>query len=139
MKIYIAARFSRRPEANRLAQVLKSYGYTITSRWVKPDQTDLPETGISEQATDSDRRRFAMEDYEDVKACDWCISLMEEPRNNSRGGRHIEFGIALALGKKLTIIGPRETVFHHLDQVGHFDSIEEFLYRLVLLESFHTI
>jgi hypothetical protein len=55
------------------------------------------------------------------------ISLMEEPRNNSRGGRHIEFGMALGLGKRLTIIGPRETVFHHLDEIEWFQTTEQFL------------
>lgn len=68
-----------------------------------------------------------MEDIEDVLACDHMISLMEEPRNNSRGGRHVEFGIALGLKKGMTIIGPRETAFHHLDGIEHFESIEDFI------------
>ena len=125
--IYIAARFSRRHECNALAHQLMALGHTITSRWVKPGDDHVIPTGTSEQAADSERRRFAMEDVEDVVACDWMVSLMEEPRSNGRGGRHIEFGIAFALGKRLTIIGPRETVFHHLDEVGHFESVEAFL------------
>lgn len=130
MKIYIAARFSKRPEANELAQHLKTLGHSITSRWVLPDSDHVVPTGMSKQAADSERRRFAMEDIEDVQACDWMISFMEEPRNNSRGGRHVEFGVALGLGKKLTIIGPRETVFHHLDEVQHFGSVEELVVSL---------
>lgn len=126
MKIYIAARFSRRNEANRLAQKLKTYGHDISCRWVKPDCDHLMPTGLSEQAEDNERRRFAMEDLEDIQACDWMISLMEEPRNNSRGGRHVEFGVALGLRKRLTIIGPRETVFHHLDNVEYYRSETEF-------------
>jgi len=126
MKIYIAARFSKRHICNELAQFLKQQGHEITSRWVLPDSDHVVPVGMSKQAADSERRRFAMEDVEDVLACDWMISLMEEPRSNTRGGRHIEFGIALGLGKILTIIGPRETVFHHLDEVQHYDSVEEF-------------
>ncbi len=125
-KIYIAARFSRRPEANALARRLMQYGHIITSRWVKPETDHVLETGLSEQAADDMRKRFALEDCEDVLACDWLISLMEEPRNNSRGGRHIEFGIALGLGKRLSIIGPRETVFHHLPDVEHYRDEAEF-------------
>ncbi len=125
-KIYIAARFSRRPEANTLARALMALGHTITSRWVKPETDHVIPTGTSEQAADSERRRFAMEDVEDVLACDWMISLMEEPRSNGRGGRHIEFGMALALGKRLTCIGPRETVFHHLDEVEHYETRDDF-------------
>jgi nucleoside 2-deoxyribosyltransferase len=125
--IYIAARFSRRHECHALAKLLQMRGHSITSRWVKPGDDHVIPTGTSDQAADSERRRFAMEDVDDVLACDWMISLMEEPRSNGRGGRHIEFGIALGLGKRLTIIGPRETVFHHLDQIEQFDTVEAFL------------
>lgn len=131
MRIYIAARFSRRPEANALANALQALGHTISSRWVKPDSDHVVPTGMSEQAADDERKRFADEDIQDVEDCDWMISLMQEPRDNSRGGRHIEFGYALGLGKRLTIIGPRETVFHHLSCVQWFVDMEEFMQSLL--------
>ena len=127
MKIYIAARFSRRPECNDLAHRLKSLGHEITSRWVKPETDHVLPTGLSAQAADAERQRFALEDFQDVLACDAMVSLMEEPRNNSRGGRHVEFGMAIALGRACYIIGPRETVFHHLPGVRHFETTEQFL------------
>lgn len=130
MKVYLAARFSRRHECHAIAKELIARGNTITSRWVLPDADHVIPTGTSEQAADSERRRFAMEDCDDVEAADWTISLMEEPRSGTRGGRHIEFGMALALGHRLTIIGPRETVFHHLDAVEHFDDTASFLQSL---------
>ena len=126
IKVYIAARFSKRHEANALAQYLKGLGYVIVSRWVLPDSDHVVPVGMSEQAADDERRRFAMEDLEDVDSCDWLISLMEQPRSNSRGGRHIEFGIGLGKEKALTIIGYRETVFHHLDCVEHFETVDDF-------------
>jgi len=129
MKIYIAARFSKRHIANDMANKLKKMGHTFSCRWIKPDSDHVAPAGLSEQAADSERERFAIEDMEDIQNCDWVISLMEEPRNNSRGGRHVEFGYALALGKRLTVIGPRETVFHHHPKVEHFDSISHFLSR----------
>lgn len=129
--VYIAARFSRRHEAHAIARRLMGIGHTITSRWVKPEADHVLPVGISAPAADAERRRFAMEDCEDVRACDWCISLMEEPRSGTRGGRHIEFGFDLGLGKRLTIIGPRETVFHHLDEVEHFATAEDFLASIV--------
>lgn len=125
--VYIAARFSRRPEANALAQSLKKMGHTITSRWVLPDSDHVVPTGMSQQAADSERQRFAVEDVADVRAADWLVSLQEEPRSNGRGGRHVEFGYAVALGIRITAIGPRETVFHHLPEVEHFDTVEAFL------------
>ena len=33
------------------------------------------------------------------------------------GGRHVEFGYALALGKALIVVGVRSHVFHELDAV----------------------
>lgn len=126
MRVYIAARFSKRPEANQLAQKLQILGHTITSRWVLPEATHVMPTGLSKLAADSERERFARQDIEDVIACDWCISLMEKPRSNGRGGRHVEFGYALALSKKMTIIGPRETVFHHQPEVEHFRTVKDF-------------
>lgn len=130
MNIYIAARFSRRPEANNLAHLLQNKGHTIVSRWVKPDTDHVLPTGLSQQAEDRERERFAMEDVEDVNAADWTISLTEEPRGNGRGGRHVEFGIAIARGQRLTIIGPRETVFHHLPEIEHFDNTDQFIESL---------
>lgn len=127
MKIYIAARFSKRPEANQLARELIALGHIITSRWVKPDCDHVLPTGLSQQAADSERQRFAQEDYDDVAACDMLVALMEEPRSNSRGGRHVEFGIAIGMQKQLAIIGPRETVFHHLPAVAHFATVDDFL------------
>lgn len=134
LKIYIAARFSRRHEANELAQKLKAHGHKITSRWVLPDSDHVTPVGMSAQAADAERERFAIEDCDDVKACNWCISLMEEPRSNGRGGRHVEFGYALALGKRMTIIGPRETVFHHLPQVQHFETVAQFAAEIESLD-----
>ncbi|MEM9760033.1 MAG: nucleoside 2-deoxyribosyltransferase [Pseudomonadota bacterium] len=139
MKIYLAARFSRRHEAHALGARLQALGHTITSRWSLPDSDHVKPAGMSEQAADKERERFALEDVEDVRAADCCISLMEPPRGNGRGGRHVEFGIALALGHRMIIIGPRETVFHHLPEVEHFgtpDQLVDFL-SSELLETAH--
>jgi hypothetical protein len=37
-----------------------------------------------------------------------------------KGGRHVEYGLALGLGKRLIICGPRENIFHTLPQVEHY-------------------
>lgn len=116
MKFYIAARFSRRAEALMLANHLKSLGHTCTASWITDDSHV---TGSNEEC--------AMHDCRDVNACDTLIALAEEPRGPSRGGRHVEFGMALAAGKSLVVIGPRETVFHHLPNVIHFHSVLAFM------------
>lgn len=125
--IYIASRVSRRQECYDLALKLIEQGHTINARWVIRDEDHVMPEGLSAQAEDAERRRFAIEDVEDMNAASWCISLMDEPRGNSRGGRHVEFGYCLARNLRMTIIGPRENVFHHLPHVEHFDGLSGFL------------
>lgn len=125
MKFYIAARFGRRAECFELAKYLESLGHLVTSRWVRPDSGhDKPRD--SAQGTHAEKARWAAEDFNDVRACETLVSLQEEPRGASRGGRHVEFGIALAQDKKIIVIGPRETIFHELSFITHFSNIEEF-------------
>lgn len=131
MKVYLAGRFSKRHVLQQIGDVLVAEGHEIVSRWsLRGSDHQIPQ-GKSKQASDAERRRFAIEDCEDVAKADWVVSLMEEPRNDSRGGRHVEFGFALALGIRNTIIGPRETVFHHLPEVEHFETIDDFLVSLL--------
>ncbi|KKN66514.1 hypothetical protein LCGC14_0470480 [marine sediment metagenome] len=137
MRVYFTARFSRRHECHALGKILETHGHTIVSRWTLPDTDHILPVGMSEQADNETRLRFANEDLSDVEDCQWCISLMENPRNNSRGGRLIEHAHAYAMMKfkinnvqRITIIGPRETVFHHLIDIEHFDTIDGFVHSL---------
>lgn len=120
MRIYLAARYSRREELLDYAHDLTSTGHTITSRWLNGNH-QVSDAGLSEEGTPEERTRFALEDWQDLVAADACISFTEEPRStltkDSRGGRHVEFGAALALGKLCVVIGPRENVFHCMPNV----------------------
>ena len=73
----------------------------------------------------------AAEDLEDVLRADCLVSFTEEPAAGvawaARGGRHVEFGIALAMGKRLCVVGPRENIFHHLPRVEVFRSLTELI------------
>ena len=40
------------------------------------------------------------------------------------GGRHVEFGYGLALGKIMICVGEREHVFAHLPSIRFFDTEE---------------
>jgi hypothetical protein len=117
MKVYLAALFRRMEEMGRIADQLKAHGYEITSRWV-----------YGGEATAGSTEACALLDIEDVIACDMLISFTH-PRGTmtSGGGRHVEFGYALALNKICVIIGPRENVFHHHPSVIQYGSIDEFL------------
>lgn len=128
MKIYLASRYSRHPEMREVASILTKQGHTITSRWISGDQDDDPEAG-----TDSHRERVAIEDLEDVMKADILLSFTEEPgklpkgARPSKGGRHVEFGVGVAMNLRTVVIGPRENVFHWLPTVEVYDDLETFL------------
>lgn len=122
MRIYLGARFLRRDELRLYAHKLTKLGYTITSRWLGGSHQMTPYSEIENQ-------QYAEEDVDDLNSADMCIFFMEQPRelNDSRGGRHVELGMAIALNKYIVLIGPRENVFCYLPQIEHYDTFEDFV------------
>lgn len=116
MKIYIAARYSRREEMEKVANYLKSKGLEITARWVYGGEEGLTRTDIANL------------DFDDVKAADVILAFTEPYGSlNVGGGRHWEVGAGYALGKTVTLIGPREIVFHHFENIFSFEDVDLFL------------
>jgi nucleoside 2-deoxyribosyltransferase len=121
MKIYLASRYSRYPEMQAYAAQLGRMGHEVTSRWINGDH-QIDDAGLSLQAKAAERIRFAQEDQADLVAADCVISFTEQPRStNSRGGRHVEHGMAIALRKRVLVVGHRENVFHCLPEVEFFE------------------
>lgn len=125
MRIYLAARYSRRLELCGYAAHLESLGHTVTSRWLLGNH----QAENDELQRGAEAERFAREDLDDVDDADVVICFSEPPRTStSRGGRHVEFGYALALRKPLCVVGPRENVFACLvEQVETFEGAEAWL------------
>lgn len=119
--IYLAARYDRRLELLDVADQLVANGYNVTSRWVLGEH-EMP--GAADIATTA---RFAVEDLADVLDAGTVIHWTEHPSAGyTRGGRHVEFGFAVALGKQNIIIGPCESVFHYLPSVIHYPTLQDF-------------
>jgi hypothetical protein len=116
MKIYLAARFDRSGEMLGVAAALSRAGHFVTSRWIHGRQ-NAPDL-VS-----------AVEDIEDLADADCLVSFTERPTEGvswaARGGRHVEFGVAVATGKRVCVVGPRENIFHHLPRVEVFRSLDE--------------
>lgn len=108
-----------------LMQSIQSCGHEVTSRWIISDKKF--HRGPSAYS-DEERTRIALMDEEDVRAAtDGLILLAEEPGRFVPGGKHVETGIALALGRPVFVIGHRENIFHWHPRVTVFDSQESFL------------
>ena len=127
MRIYLASRYSRFRELQGYRSELEKSGHTVTSRWINGDH-QISDAGLSEQAKESERIRFAHEDLADLICADCIISFTEPPRSsNSRGGRHVEHGVGIALCKRVIVVGHCENVFHCLPEIEFFSTFEEAL------------
>ena len=138
MKIYLAARYSRREELCGYRELLRAAGHAVDAVWlngthqISDSGKPIGEAGEAlvegDDGSSSDcaaalRLRFAMDDFRDVSMCELLIAFTEPPRSNaSRGGRHVELGIALGQMKRVWIVGPRENIFCWLDDVRQFDT-----------------
>lgn len=141
MKVYLAARHSRRLELCGYRTQLGQMGIEVTSRWLNGKHQiddhgqpigDDGEKWVEDEGSGTAparlRQHFAQEDVADVLAADTLIAFTEVPRaSTSRGGRHVELGIAIGTGKRIVVIGPRENVFTWLPQVEHHESWQDFV------------
>lgn len=152
MKVYLAARYSRRVEILGYAEELRAAGHEVTSRWLNGSHqistTGAPlgdagealvegdDGGMSEKAKRL-RAGFVQEDVTDMLAASVIVSFTEPPRTvHNRGGRHVEFGFCLgfnwasrrldnSLEYRLIVVGYRENLFHYLPEVEFYATWEE--------------
>lgn len=125
--VYLAARYSRNPEMRGVRDVLTPLGYTVTSRWIDQHGGDQLESATLAQLNTNPAgcAVYGVHDVEDVQAADLVISFTGG--EGGKGGRHVEFGLAVALGKDLVVVGPREHIFHTLPQVRQYDTWADFV------------
>ena len=123
MKIYFAGRYRDADIFRALGETLKRNGHEIVSRWIYLNRR----AGRAfEVIPVEEKAEIAREDVEDVHACDILV-LLSTPIITipaGRGGKHVEFGIALALGKRICVMGARENVFHWYHRVELFQNIK---------------
>lgn len=117
MRFYLAAMFQQIDYMRHCADALKEAGHECTARWVYGGEEGLSLPDI------------ARIDLEDIDRAD-ALVLFSFPRGMilpAGGGRHVEFGYALAREKALIIVGPYENVFQEHPLVRRFGTYEEFL------------
>jgi hypothetical protein len=115
IRVYLAARFSKKTEVKKLSGDLKRSGIVVTSRWL--DEPVDENTGLN-QVTTEYTERVALADVEDIDEAEFFVLFSENPESTwPRGGRHFETGYAYARGKRIIICGPKENVFHSLPGV----------------------
>jgi nucleoside 2-deoxyribosyltransferase len=119
-RCYITAPYPIRADAKAAMLVLADAGIGCTARWITQDD--------SAQLSHA----WAQADLDDVRAADVLVALNPpEFANAGTGGRHVELGYALALGKALYLVGERTNIFHYHHTVTVCGTLDEARDRLV--------
>lgn len=114
-RTYLAARYSRHEEMAGYAVRLRELGYDVQAEWITGAHHDTPDAECAEI------------DYNQVVDAEVFITFTEPPEGvpgRGRGGRHVEFGIAIASCMRVIVVGYRENVFHHLPEVEFYESVD---------------
>ena len=129
LKVYLAAPYQMKDVIIARAAELHACGITVTSTWL--EEPHSPSTGPNELFAEK-RQSYAIQDVNDVFAAD--ILVFQDDPSIVRAGRHVEFGIAVAIGRTrpmpIFVIGSPANIFHFLPQVYFFESWETTKNRL---------
>ncbi len=136
IKVYLASRYSRHEEMQGVRDILRAFGIEVTSRWIDCHPDVVGDFGSSFTPRDLNSKPdecalLGQHDIDDLRAADTVISFTSG--DGGKGGRHVEFGMAHALGKRLIVVGPRENVFHTLAEVEWHPSWSAFAGSLASL------
>lgn len=126
IRVYLAGRYSRREEFRGYAETMRALGLVPAARWLDGSHEGI-DTGHGQvQAPQKDQAQWAGEDLADVRNCDLVVCFTEpEGSTYTRGGRHVEAGYAIACGKRILIVGPRENIFYNLPFMPRYDTFED--------------
>lgn len=124
MQVYLASRFDNRDLLRACAEELEETGnIKVTSRWVMQDDYEVDNDALNDPENVR-AHRIAEDDLSDIRAADLLI-YFSAPEQGVRGGRHVEFGFALGLGRPIVVVGALENVFHRSAGVARYDTWDE--------------
>jgi nucleoside 2-deoxyribosyltransferase len=121
--VYVAASFNTAAGVRALRDNLQDY-VNITSSWC--EEVPLMPDDYREQPQEA--RFRANEDYLDIERSD--IVAVFTGVDSTTGGLHVELGVAIALKKRIIVVGPRGNVFHYMNVVEHYPDVESFANRM---------
>lgn len=117
LRIYIATR--KQENAWPVRERLIAAGHICTSTWL--DERDY----VSMPKNEATRYGIATRDLVEIASSDALVLISEPDGAYVPGGKHVEFGFALALGLRIFVLGVPENVFHWHLAVVRCESPEE--------------
>lgn len=113
MRIYVAAPWKHRDDANVAAKQLRDANHVVISRWLRDHADSTNHVQL---------QREAMNDLHDLSQCEGLIYL-----NLAKSeGKATELGFALAMQKRIILVGERENnVFLHLPQIYQVPTVHD--------------
>lgn len=150
MRIYLAAPYAARAQVRQYAAELERIGFTVTSTWLEETHEISSGTiGAATAVSDAEIAMHAAADLGDIDRSDLVVLLTEGAAdlvggNGTSGGRHVETGYAIALGKPVVVVGEPENVFHRLGRActvvpTWHEAVIALSARLVQLTASHDI
>ncbi|CAN5821979.1 hypothetical protein BH24ACI4_BH24ACI4_11400 [soil metagenome] len=116
--IYLSGQFEDGLLLRQVSRELRDAGYTVTARWLDSAGGSPATAGAGQPGAATHLASIARQDLEDIVGADLVVVFNPpEACSLGRGGRHVETGYALALGKRLILVGARGNVFHWLPDV----------------------
>jgi hypothetical protein len=115
---YVAASAARQGDAKVVAEHLRARGAKVKARWLEQEDVSYGRPGVEDELGSC-----AQLDMHDVINSDEVVCLSGDAY--SKGGRHSEIGAAIALGKNVWLLGPREQVFHYHPLVKQVETVDQ--------------
>lgn len=121
MKVYVAAPWIRKAEAQAAAEAFEAAGHTITKKWW--EHREVPgylDPAITDDAL-AELRLQCHEDIEGVRNCDLFVLLNLQTSE----GKSVETGIAIVECKLLALVGKKSNLFHYDWNWGEYETVAE--------------
>ena len=132
--MYLSGQFEDGVALCKVRRELEAAGYQVTSRWLDAAAAGPATAQADTEGAAARLAAIARQDVEDIARADLVVVFNPaEACSVGRGGRHVETGYALALGKRVVLVGRRGNVFHWLPEiimVPDWDALGHLLARL---------
>lgn len=118
---YIAGKYTSKDRLMTERNWLRCNMFDSETSWL--DETWDSDNGVPVHISITN----AMRDQKEVQRAD--ILILDTIDDSMTGGREVELGMALALGKPTIIVGPRRNIFHYVAAMHYpdWDSLKAYL------------